>query len=91
MQSTEHGAPHLERRIEAFWRTWQQELEAMSDEEFGKQVIAHFPCAAVTGRCAGHEPARLTDGNLSISCSEPAMSGDQRHQLVGWRYGSGHD
>jgi len=41
VQSTAHGAPHLERRIEAFWRTWQQELEAMSDEEFAKQVANH--------------------------------------------------
>ena len=42
VQSTAHGAPHLERRIEAFWRTWQQELEAMSDKEFAKQVPNSF-------------------------------------------------
>ena len=40
VQSTAYDAPHLERRIEAFWLTWRRELEAMSDEEFTKQVTS---------------------------------------------------
>ena len=38
VQSNAHDAPYLERRVEAFLHTWRHELEAMTDEDFSKQV-----------------------------------------------------
>lgn len=38
IQSTEYGAAHLERRVEAFLQQWSPELATMTDAEFAKQA-----------------------------------------------------
>ena len=53
VQSNAHDAPYLERRIEAFLHAWQRELDAMSEEEFSKQVPRALPQAQAIGFLQG--------------------------------------
>ncbi len=55
VQSNAHNAPYLERRIEAFLYVWQRELDAMTDEDFSKQVPWALPQAQATLWVAGQE------------------------------------
>ena len=72
VQSTAYGAPHLERRIEAFWRTWQRELEAMSNKEFAKQVFVHFFVRYGTKQRPSNSQSKL----LSVSLKQLGLRRD---------------